>query len=349
MLMWGSGCNSDTETKPPAAPATLAPLMQASTQPTRVVAQIGAMKLSRAELDQLLYETYGLRMMFDLLELNLAKSTLMEEQHTTLNPADVQRERQMIMTRICGDAPQSSYEDLFNQFLSQEKITRAEFEVKIVQTGACLRKIVEPIVVGKIPDDKIKRGFDQLYGAKRRIADITLNNVRDATDVRNLLRTQPFAEVAARCSKDPEYGPSGGEWPPFSSQSHEIPDVIRTTAFSTDPGEVSDILTVGNTFHIIKVLEAIEPKLVKFEDVKASVRKQMEERLVDDDIKALRSGMTTQIQTQVLIDDPILKAQWDALLEKSRAHTVDRDTVGKQYDALRPPGAGSPTTLPASK
>ncbi len=338
------GCNSDPDPKPPLTPSAFAP---ASTQPVQVVAEIGALKLSRSDLDTLLYQSYGLRLMFDLMELDLAKSTLLQEQHTTLTKADIDRERQMIIVKICGDAPPSSYDDLFNQFLTQEKITRAEFEVKVVETGACLRKIVEPIVVGKVPEDKVHRGFDQLYGAKRRIADIAVSNPRDAAIVREMVKTVPFETVARKYSIDTDHAPDGGEWPPFTTQSMEIPEIIRNTAFSTDPGQISDILTVGNTYHIIKVLEAIQPKLMKYEDVKADVRKQMEDRLIEDDIKAIREGMKAQVQRQVLIDDPILKAQWDEILGRSQPKSIDKNQLHQQMDQQLKQSSTMPTTMPA--
>lgn len=339
-----TGCNTDPEPKPTAALPPLAP----STQPLPVVAELAAVKISRTDLDQLLYESYGLRMTFDLLELGLAKATL-QQQGATLTAADVQREREITLEGICGDAPKAQYEELFNQFLQQERLSRAEFDIKIVQTNAALRKIIEPLVIGKIPEDKVKRAFEQLYGAKRRIADITLANVRDATVAHSLLKTESFAEVAQEMSLDTETRANGGEWPPFSSKSQEIDPVILDAAFSLDPNQVSDILSARNgTFHIIKVVEVIppNPKIAKYEDEKENVRKQLESRLIDADMKRLRQGLIAKAQAQVEIDDPILKAQWDEMIAKSTSQSVDRKSVGEQFDQERNRAATQPGTQP---
>jgi len=302
--------------------------------------------IPRSELDSLLYESYGLRMMFDLVELNLAKSTLLAQQGKTLQPADVDRERQIIMTKMMADAAPSDYDNLFDQFLQREHISRAEFEIKVVETDACLRKIIEPIVVGKIPEDKIHRAFDQLYGAKRIIADIELANVRDATRARERCRTEPFEKVAFDMSIDRATAVNGGVWPAFSSQSTEIPAVILQAAFTTDPNQISDILQTSTNCHIIKVLQAIPPKLVKYEDEKASVQKQLEDTLIEADIKRLREALTEKAQQQVQIDDPILKAQWNEMLAKSRARTSDPATIKKEMDDKLRQQSGTPTTVP---
>jgi hypothetical protein len=343
-----TGCNTDPEPKPI---ASALPPLAPSTQPVPVVAELAALKISRTDLDQLLYESYGLRMMFDLVELGLAKATL-QQQGGTLTPADVQREREITLEGICGDAPKAQYEDLFNQFLQQEHLSRSEFDLKIVQTNAVLRKIIEPLVIGKIPEDKVKRAFEQLYGAKRRIADITLGNVRDATVAHGLLKTEPFAQVAQEMSLDTETRANGGEWPPFSSKSQEIDPVILDAAFSLDPNQVSDILSARNgTFHIIKVVEVIppNPRIARYEDEKQSVRQELESRLIEADIKRLRQGLIEKAQQQVEIDDPILKAQWDEMVAKSTSQSVDRKSVGQQFDQQRQHAATQPSTMPMGK
>jgi parvulin-like peptidyl-prolyl isomerase len=344
-----TGCNSDpsahSSANPPANPgAQQSPLAAASTQPAVTIAELSTLKISKPDLDRLLYESYGLRMMFDILELDLAKATL-EQQGGKLLPADVQRERQLFLAKIGGDAPQSDWENLFQQALQQEHISNAEFDIKVLQTNACLRKIVEPLVVNQIPEDKIHRAFEQLYGAKRKIADITLQNQREAQQALDLLKTESFAQVAMDMSLDRETAVRGGEWPAFSAQSHEIPDVILKTAFSLDLNQVSDAIVSGDKYHIIKLLAIIPPKTVKYEDEKDYVRKTLENALIEADIKKLREATVAKAQEQVQIDDPILAQQWKDLQDKANAHDTDRNDIAKRMDALH---QRTTTTAPAT-
>ncbi len=336
-----TGCNTDPSAHPAPPPLQAGP---ASTQPDVTIAELATLKISKTDLDHLLYESYGLRMMFDLLELDLAKATL-AQQGGKLLPEDVQRERQLFLQKIGGDAPQSDWENLFQQALQQEHLSNSEFDIKVLQTDACLRKIVEPLVVGKISDANVHRAFEQLYGAKRRIADITLKNAREAAEARHLLKTESFAQVAMDMSLDRETAVHGGEWPPFSAQSHEIPDVILTTTFSLELNQVSDTIVSGDKYHIIKLLEIVAPKVVKYEDVKDYVRKQLEDALIKSDIKRLREELVNKAQAQVQIDDPILAAQWKDLIDKAKAHDTDRNDVAKQLDAQH---ARMTTSAPAT-
>jgi parvulin-like peptidyl-prolyl isomerase len=187
-----------------------------------------------------------------------------------------------------------------------------------------------------------------MYGGQRVIADIMLRNVREATVARERCRTEPFEKVAMSMSIDPQTAPNGGVWPPFSAQASQgIPPVIVQAAFTTDEGKISDILQTSDNCHIIKVLKIIPPKIVKYEDVKDIVRKQLEEQLVQSDIKKLREELTARAQALVKIDDPILKAQWEEMLAKSRARTSDRATIKKEMDEKLKQEA-APATAPVA-
>ena len=243
VLIGIAGCNSDPS--PALAPVKasvespnpIPPIP--STQPTQIVAQMQGVKVNKTELDSLLYDSYGLRMLFDIVELDLAKAML-TKQGKSLDPADVQRERQIILTKICGDAPQSSYEDLFNQFLEREHLSRAEFDLKVIQTNAALRKVVEPIILGKLTDATIKKGFEQLYGAKRQIADIEVANALRGQIALARLKTEPFEKVAQEMSIDNRTSAKGGVWPPFSAQTPWSP---RKSSITLSPWIKARFLT----------------------------------------------------------------------------------------------------------
>jgi hypothetical protein len=349
------GCNTDSNPPlkpfitPPAAPAT-SPTAAATTQPTDVVAELSTLKITRADLDQFLYQSYGLRMLFDLVELDLAKATL-NQSGGTLTPAEIATERQNIITGICkgdgSDAPDpSTYETLFTQFLQREHITRAEFDLKIVQTDAYLRKIVTPLVVGKMPEADVRRGFEALYGAKRAIADIELANVREAEIARGRLKTEPFERVAVDMSIDPQTAPTGGRWQPFSDQDPRVPQVIKDSAFSLEKGQVSDIIVDPDShYHLIKVLDVIDPKLVKYEAVRDQVRKQLEDQLITLNMKKLREQLNTAMGG-LKMDDPVLQDQWNAMIAQNEKQDSDREGARRKMNDSIPHPATQPGKNP---
>jgi parvulin-like peptidyl-prolyl isomerase len=340
-----AGCGA--ETPPAALPPKPDVVTVPSSQPVDTVAELSTLKISRRQLDDLLYEAYGLRMTFDLVELGIAKNTL-ADLHQTLTPEDVQRERQLILAKICGDAAPSDYENLFNQFLQQERLSRAEFDIKIVQTNAALRKIKEPYIRGKLTDDMVHRGFEQLYGAKRKIADITVENVEQAEEARKLAQTEPFENVALQLSLDRETARQGGEWPAFSAQTPDniVPTVIRDAAFSMNKGQISDILQAGGKYHVIKLVDVIEPKIIKYDDVKDSVRKQMEDQLLEIEIKNLRKLLTQKAEMQIQFDDPVLKAEWDQTVAKQAVDSAGSQSALQKMNEHLQHTTTAPATTP---
>jgi hypothetical protein len=357
------GCNTQPAAPPPP------PIKQyASTQTADVVAQLEAQKFTRGELDELLYKSYGLRMLFDIVELRLAQNTL-ELKGLTITQADYDAERKHIIAGIRNEegppdgpanetpaakaarlqAYDAEGENLFHQFLEQQHITKAEFDVKVIQTDAILRKICTPIFVGKLSDETVHRAFEQLYGAKRKIADIELLNARDATIAAQRLKTEPFAQVAREMSVDPKTKDVGGEWEnTFTTQSNWVPQAIRDAAFAMNKGQISDFITEESRFHIIKVLDTIppDPKLVKFDDVKDAVRKQMEDQLILNGMKTLREELTEKARQELVFDEPVLKAEWDALLDEKLGKNRDRQSALNALNAQAAKAVTQPATAP---
>lgn len=319
-----------TDTSKPILAAAMAPTTSPAfpaSQPAEVVAELSTTKITKADLDKLLYQTYGLQMVFDLIELDLAKNTLLVQQNKTLQQADIDRERDIVFSQMFKKADKADYDSYFAQFLQKEKIKREEFDIRAIQTSACLRKIIEPLVIGKFSQASLRRGYEIMYGANRQIADITLGNVRDAAAARERIKTEPFEKVAREMSIDTATRDTGGLWAPFSAQSSQVSQVIIESAFSLDVGHVSDILQDGSSFHLIKVIGVIDPKAARFEDVKADVQKQMEDKLIEKNMKELRQQLQAMAQQQIKFDDPILKAQWDQIIASQQPKSTDKNAV----------------------
>jgi parvulin-like peptidyl-prolyl isomerase len=342
-----TGC----EPPPPPLPANLAtvaaqpaPVVTPSSQPVDIVATLSTMNITRGDLDQLLYETYGLRMLFDLVERDLAKNTL-EAAHIKIEPKDFVAERKIFMDNIRGDNKETDDENLFEQLLQREHLTRAEFDVKVIQTGAYLRKLAASKVVGSISEAVLHRGFEMMYGEKRQIADIELNNVREAQTAAARIKTEEFGIVASDMSIDQQARPFGGKWAPFSANTQWIPQVIINAAFSMQKGQCSDILEDGGKFHIIKLIDIKEPTIVKYEDVKENVRKELEGRLIEIAMKQMREQLTLKAQ-QMHFVDPILKAQWNELVAKQNATTDHQSALKKLNENTIHPATEPASTQP---
>ncbi len=303
----------------------------------RVVSNTGgALNIPRSELDAALYDAYGLQFLFNVVELDLAKTTL-ARQGMTLEQADIDRERRLTLKKLCGDQPESDWEHLLDQTLERQHLTRTEFEIRAIKIGACLRKIVEPLIANSLPEEAVHRGFGQIYGEKRQIADIQVGSLTDSFKVRQQLQAGvPFGKVAQQMSTDNLTAPLGGEWQPFSSQSPEniVPKAIKESAFAMEKiGEInSGTLQAGSNYHIIQLRNIIQPKAARYEDVKGDVRKLLEAQLVELKVKALREELDQLAQQQIEVFEPNLKGQWDKILDARRPKSVDRGKVLRDID-----------------
>ena len=328
VLIAAAGCNesegparsSAVATPPAAAPPTTGP----TTAPAAAdaVATIGRITISRDELDRALYRSYGINLLADLVELDLAKDAL--AQHgLTLTDADVADERQRSMVKLFpNDKPENYAADL-KQLEATKHLTDAEFDLGF-RTTAALRKLARPQVAGQVSDAAVHQAFEILYGANRVISDIKVPNVLEVAEVhRRLAAGEPWGSVVREMSIDPRTrdvaGQPAGEWPPFSAKTPGVPPAIMEAAFGMHVGDVSkEPIVEGSQYHVIKLLGIIPPKVVRYDDVKADVRAQVEEQLVQSAINQFRDQLKAATLAGLAIDDPTLRQCWDAMIAAQR-------------------------------
>lgn len=312
-----------------------------------VVARVNGQPITRAELEGPLVEAYGLSVLLNIVQLELAKQQV-TRQGLKVTPQDVQQERLRTLSQMFTDAPKTDYDQLLDQFIRQQHISRSEFDL-VIETNAYLRKFAEPQLAGKITDEMVRSGFSQLYGENRVIRDIELPNVREAQQARAHIQAgEPFEKVAAEMSHDRRTASLGGELPQFSAQAMNIPKVIKDTAFTLQPGQLSDTLVDGTTYHVIKLISIIPPKVVKFEDIKDSVRQTLEEQWMEFAVKEFRNQIAQVALQTMQIDEPILHEQWNRRLEQQRSSVHDRDSALQEVNRARQNAATEPATAPAT-
>src|SRR6185436_1521377 len=113
-------------------------------------------------------------------------------------------------------------------------------------------------------------------------------------------------------------GPLGGSVLPFTMNATGVPEIFRKTAFSLKVGEVSDPVVADNAYHLIKVENRIAPTVVKFENVKETLRADLYDKLVQAGVLQLRDKLSAQIVHNIQIDNPELKAQFAKRLEEGK-------------------------------
>jgi foldase protein PrsA len=317
------------------------------------VAIVNGKPVARELLVKPLVEAYGLNLLLQIVQLELARQDAAKA-GVTVTSADVTHERAFMLKGFFPDADEKDYDQLLAQLLKQQGITQPQWDI-LLQTNACLRKMAEPLTAHAITDENIKQAFDVRYGAQVKIRDIQVANLAEAQEVkRRLTAGEKFEDLAHTLSRDARTAALGGEWPAFAANSTTISDVIKEQAFVVlKPGEVSDVLNTEGVFHIIKLEQKIAPTLAKLDDsTRAYLRGALIDKQVQETIKQLRNRLAQEaMQPSIMqIKDPELKRQFDEKVAEHTAASKEEELVRRQQAMKRlilPAPATRGTTAPA--
>ena len=312
-----------------------------------VVAEVGSVKVTRDELYRPLIQAHGLDLLMSLVRLDMVEQEAVAR-NITVSPKDVADERAKTLSKMFEKAKPEDYDEYLKQFLEQQHLSAEEFNL-VLKTNAYLRKIAAPMVAGRLTDAELKIAFNARYGETVRVRHIALRNLQQVAEAqRRLAGGESFADVAKAMSINPATGPLGGEIQPFSRANTQLPELFKDTAFSLEPGgKVSDPIQVEGQYHLIKLEERIPPKLVKFEDVKQSLRQDLDEQMTFEAMKQIRNELGRRALDAMKIYDPVLRQQFQAKLAAQQTEIKGqeqiRDQLKKERDAPAPSANEGPT------
>ncbi|HEX8342626.1 MAG TPA: peptidylprolyl isomerase, partial [Tepidisphaeraceae bacterium] len=336
-------------------PATQATVAQTPSDPVRpsddpVIARVGNTEIRSSELQGPLLRAFGFDVLMYVVQRDLARDACVG-QGLTVSPKDFAAEREWTLNQMFTAVPEGqTREKLLDQFLAQPKPrdqmrTTAEFDV-LIETNTYLRKLAEKAFRRSLTEEDVRRQFDQTYGAHVKARHIMVSNMQEAMSVKaRLAAGEEFAAVAKAVSRNPNTAPKGGELPQFTKFDKRIPENFRNVAFALNEGDISDPVAAEGSYHVIKLDQRVEPKAVKFEDVKESVRDDLEAALVIEGIKEVRNQLAAQALAELKISDPVLKAEFTARLQARDQVIRDREKIKQEMTKRRL--APDPTTTAA--
>jgi foldase protein PrsA len=335
-------------------PVTLATDSSSASAKDEIVATVNNQPLTLRQLESPLIEGYGLNVLLNLAQLELARQEA-AKQNITLSAEDFAAERDLTLGKMFKDASKEEHPWLLEQFLQTQRVSRPEFEL-VLQTNAYLRKIAEPKVLQQVGEAQLQEAFNSLYGETIQVRHIECANLQEIAEAkRRLAAGEKFDDIARSMSRNARTGPMGGELPPFSIAAAGYPKTFKEAAFELKKeGDVSEAVAVNNTYHLIKLEKRIPPRAVKFEDVKDSVREEVTDRLMQATIATMRQALASQTQAQLKIMDPVLKKQYDARVNDADKQIRDKQAAMKQLDRERERmnaefnASTQATTLPAA-
>ncbi len=340
----------------PTGPGNSAVTTSTNATGDEVLARINGRAITMSQVRPTLLEAYGLNVLLNVVQLELAKNEA-QKQGIKISSSDIEEEWHLTTERMfkgsdadsklvgaidaaelrkdTAEADQlrkqlkTDRERMLLQFLEQQKVSRPEFEL-VLQTNAYLRKIAEPQLQGRITEEALHTAFDAEFGAKVKVRHIQGNPADLETARRRILAGEKFEDVARQVSTNKKTAAVGGEMPAaFTLSNPGYPDQFKRLAFDLKPGEVSEVVAAGGTFHILQLIgDKIPPKAVKFESVRESLHARLYDAVLQAAVKQLRDVLAAQARTNLKIQEPVLRDQFQRKLD-------ERDTMIKDQEKMR--------------
>jgi len=197
----------------------------------------------------------------------------------SVTAAEVEAEHQRTMDNMFGAVAEANQRQrLLEQLLKKNNVSQQQWDLTM-RRNALLAKIADNEV--QVSDDEIKEEFYRQYETKVRVQHIQTADLAAAQKVlQELSQGAQFNVLVNKYSTAPT-ADKGGLLEPFGSRDTGVPPALRQVALGMKKvGDVSDPIQVGTSFHILKLLEIIEPENVKFEDVRAAMKADVRKRKV---------------------------------------------------------------------
>jgi hypothetical protein len=330
----------------------------------RVIARVNGQPITMGELQKPLIEGYGLRVLLFQIQLSLARQKAVE-QKVTYTQADVEAELERTLKVPFKDAAREDYPMLLNQLLERQGVSRAEFDM-VIETNTILRRIAEPQLKDKITDDNLQEMFNAVYGETAVVRHIQSANPLEAQQAKTRIAAgEKWEDVVRAVSRNARTAALDGELPPFTRQTvnwagdwGKVPEGFKQWAFGgAKVGDVSDPVQADGAYHILKLERKVQPKVIKFEDVKEGLRSDLHEKLIDQGVNELRNQLGVMAKRSMSIDDPTLRKQYEVKVSEQAKAIKDEDRIRNELkgrvraatqEAAIQPATQPATTRPAS-
>lgn len=291
-----------------AAPAPVVNVPPKPSDPGRaVMAYVNGEPLYMDQLHDLLVSGYGMVVAQQLVANELVRQEA-KRKNIVVTDAEVEAEHKRTMDAMFGTVNDANQRQrLLQQLLKRNNVSLVQWKMTMRRNALLAKLAVNQV---QVSEADIKEAFDRRYERKVEVQHIQTATLADAqTVLRDLASGTEYTALVTKYSIGPS-ADQAGLLTPFGTKDTGTPPALRQVALSMKTvGEVSDPIQVGTAFHIIKLLRIIEPKNVRYQDVRdglaAEVAKRKAVALQQDILQILiRSGKMQYV-------NPVLKSQVD--------------------------------------
>ncbi|WP_145053837.1 peptidylprolyl isomerase [Lignipirellula cremea] len=252
---------------------------QLAAQYPGVAAQVGGLRITIREVSDECVKRHGQ----DVLNGEINRKVLVQElarQGKTVPPQEIDAEIARAAVTFGYQAADGSPDvDGWLKHVTEPEGATVELYVRdAVWPTVALKLIVGEEV--QITEEDLKKGFEANFGERVEVLAIVLPNMREAQKVWKLARDNPtdkfFGDLAEQYSVEPISKNNRGKVPPI--QLHGGQPRVEEEAFRLRPGELSGIVSQGETHIILRCLGRTQPVVTDFEAVRSELHRDIHEK-----------------------------------------------------------------------
>jgi len=241
------------------------------------MAIVNGREVSMDLLHEILVEGYGMAIAQQILRTEIVKQTAASK-GISVTAEEIEDEHQRTLQITFPTASDDAErQQMLNQLLVSRNVTYTTWRL-IMHRNTLLRELVGTDF--EVPAEAVRAAYAKRHGRMVVVRHIETKSLVLAKLVKNLAVTKDFAALAKEYSVNPT-GKTGGKLPPIGQNTQQVSPALRQVALAmTRVGEISDPVQVASRFHILKLEEIIDPKKVKFADVKDKIAAELKERTI---------------------------------------------------------------------
>lgn len=271
----------------------------------KVVAIVNGEQISRQQLGDECLKRFGKEVIDGMINRQLIAQAC-EEHKIVVAETEIDAEIEKMAKRFKLSV------DRWLELLKEERgFAPEEYRREVIWPMLAMRKLT----AGKlaVSDQELREAYEAEYGPRVRVRLIDVSKKEDALAIRGQAVANPdaFASLAKNKSEDKAVASANGVVPPI--RKHMGNKEFEDAVFKLKPGEISQVLPVGNKYLIVKCEEQLPATVIPGEHM-AEVDRQLTERIKEQKLRSAAGDLFKQFQDKAqvvhVLKDPKLQAQY---------------------------------------
>jgi len=293
--------------------------------PNEVVAIVNGQQITHGLLSQECLKHYGGKVLESLTNKYII-ALRCREANITITEEEVNQEIDRVARRFGIPV------DQWMVMLERERNIKPEqYASEIIWPTLALRRLAAGQI--QVSDDDVAKALDRQFGPQVHVRLIITRDGQKAQKIHEQLAVNPnlFPKLAREHSSDVNSASAGGLIQPIRRHSGDA--AIEAAAFALQPGQISEILTVGDRFAILKCEKQIpgqNPTMQQREQAATLVRNNLRDRRLRDASGELFKKLQDEAEIVNVFNDPVKREQMAGVAATVNGHQISIEELARE-------------------